>query len=500
MLNKFVKPKPHVGVLKLTHPLNNTLFLFGAPLFNKIPLVNKLPFLGRGLCHIKDIRYLDESALQAKVFPKGIHFIGPNHPEFFTDWMLDKHVVGTHHLSMANWAAHSVVNGMGKSMQKFWLANNLIAQIPGSGNQEGKAYALEQALAGHPVLMHPEGMVHWTANHLTPIFDGIADLAIKAHQQAKTQGMDVPVFIHTPTWKLVVVDETRDSAFRKIDKEIQSLVQYWCSQDSTTANAVAARHTATLMPYSLAHKFDQVHKLYLVEMLKRVTHITVLNRSDRLTTVPEHLPLRTLDMDNHDTYPVLLKKALIAIWQELHRIAGIASLPQDEFGQDLMALTTPEWKAKFKRYANTLKQHEHLLFRDQHKQCQKRLRFVHELLKFDPNFYATEQLTVEEVIECLQRLRTSFCHRSIRDKIHQYVPTPIMARRCYVNWETPLNVSALMEEYAREHDGADMPVAALTAKVFAQMQSSLHKTVQAAHQDVQGLSGQFIFNNPWRSV
>ena len=83
-------------------------------------------------------------------------FITPNHPEFFTDWMLDKELAARYAPMMANWATHDIVNGMGRWGQKFWLANNLIAQVPGD-TEQALAYSIDTAATGTPVLLHPEG-------------------------------------------------------------------------------------------------------------------------------------------------------------------------------------------------------------------------------------------------------------------------------------------------------------------------------------------------------
>ena len=66
-------------------------------------------------------------------------FIAPNHPEFFTDWMIDKEISARVSPLAAAWATHVVVNGIGWLAQKFWLANNLIAQIPGNSAAGARA-------------------------------------------------------------------------------------------------------------------------------------------------------------------------------------------------------------------------------------------------------------------------------------------------------------------------------------------------------------------------
>ncbi|TIR44243.1 MAG: hypothetical protein E5X26_13090, partial [Mesorhizobium sp.] len=88
----------------------------------------------RGVANIRHIDFpvADQQKLHACCGEGQATFITPNHPEFFTDWMIDKEIVSRVSPLAASWATHGVVNGLGRLMQKFWLANNLIAQIPGN--------------------------------------------------------------------------------------------------------------------------------------------------------------------------------------------------------------------------------------------------------------------------------------------------------------------------------------------------------------------------------
>ena len=102
-------------------------------------------------------------AARSRCGPGKATFITPNHPEFFTDWMIDKEIIARVSPLAASWATHGVVNGLGRLAQKFWLANNLIAQIPGN-SAAARAHSVAWALEGHGVLLHPEGGVGWHNN------------------------------------------------------------------------------------------------------------------------------------------------------------------------------------------------------------------------------------------------------------------------------------------------------------------------------------------------
>ena len=196
MLNKFATPTPDLTVIRLLNPVNRYLNLQGMKWFKCLPFINQLPFV-KGLCDITRIHIYHEEYFKESLNQDTACFITPNHPEFYTDWMLDKEISARFAPCMASWATHEVVNGMGNLMQKFWLKNNLIAQIPGSGNKEAKAYSIAQALKGNGVLLHPEGHVSWESDHVSPLFSGVVDMACEAYEQAKK-----PVYIVPVIWKL----------------------------------------------------------------------------------------------------------------------------------------------------------------------------------------------------------------------------------------------------------------------------------------------------------
>jgi len=123
-----------------------------------------------GLRGVADVRHIDfpaadQQRLKACCGEGRATFITPNHPEFFTDWMIDKEIVSRVSPLAASWATNGVVNGLGRLMQKFWLANNLIAQIPGN-NEAAKAHSVAGVLKGHGVLLHPEGGVGWHGDYV----------------------------------------------------------------------------------------------------------------------------------------------------------------------------------------------------------------------------------------------------------------------------------------------------------------------------------------------
>ena len=205
MLNEFVEPKPNNKLIKRLVPLNRYFMLKGIPVLRDIPGFRKIPGL-RGLCNVRHIDFPqeDQDRLAAACGEGKITFIAPNHPEFFTDWMLDKHVISLVAKKAACWATHGIVNGLGRVAQKFWLANNLIAQIPGN-TEPSRRHSIEWALKGHGVLLHPEGAVGWHSNFIGKIYPGAFDMAREAQALAKVEqdkSATIEAYVAPVVWKL----------------------------------------------------------------------------------------------------------------------------------------------------------------------------------------------------------------------------------------------------------------------------------------------------------
>src|SRR5262249_29113481 len=81
-------------------------------------------------------------------------------------------------------ASHEIVNAS-PSAQRFWLANNLIANVPGGS---GKAYSVAWALKGHGVLLHPEGTATWQGDRVGALLPGLVDMAWEAARRIRDMG------------------------------------------------------------------------------------------------------------------------------------------------------------------------------------------------------------------------------------------------------------------------------------------------------------------------
>ena len=177
----YLDPRPRPWLIRAIGPINRVLIL---------PRLLKLRRF--------DLPAADEARLRAAVNPATAAFIGPGHPEFMTDWMIDKELSRRVSPLMAHWAAYEIVN-ISPLAQRFWLANNLIAAAPGGG---GKEYSVRWALAGHGVLLHPEGSVSWHGDHINRLIGGIADMAIETCRQLAERGERRAVWMVPAVWRL----------------------------------------------------------------------------------------------------------------------------------------------------------------------------------------------------------------------------------------------------------------------------------------------------------
>lgn len=194
MSREFRAPRPSPFLMWVLGYVNRWFLLLGLPLLRRIPGIRDLPGV-RGYFWVREIDFPepDFERLQRAVNPGTAAFIGPNHPEFGFDWMMDKEISTRVAPRMASWAAANII----ATAPAFWLRNNLIENTGGEGAMR---YSVERALAGEAVLLHPEGSVHWTGELIHPLFGGIAEMACEAARRGGVNGR--PVYIVPIVWRI----------------------------------------------------------------------------------------------------------------------------------------------------------------------------------------------------------------------------------------------------------------------------------------------------------
>src|SRR5262245_7649824 len=155
-----------------------------------------------------DLPEADRARLAASVRPGTAAFVTPNHPEFMTDWMIDKELSRRVSPLMAHWASYEVVN-IHPVAQWVWLRNNLISNAPGGS---GRDYSLAWARRGHGVLLHPEGAPSWRGDRVGPLVPGAVEMAWEACRADSA----MPVFVVPVVWKLHFTGDVGGALGREI--------------------------------------------------------------------------------------------------------------------------------------------------------------------------------------------------------------------------------------------------------------------------------------------
>lgn len=383
-LNTFVKPKPQPMVMNLLVHVNRWINLKGTSLLKWIPLVNKMPFI-RGFCDITKIEFSqeDETRLRSYIHNQSVAFIGPNHPEFYTDWMLDKEISARVAPLMASWATHEVVNGMGKTMQNFWLKNNLIAQIPGTGNKEAKDYSIEHAIAGHGVLLHPEGHVGWHSDKIAPLFSGIFDMAHQAYIQ--TDGKK-EVYMIPVVWKL--------SFNKNVEKELHKEFNYIEKQlNLDTSKNLELNERIYQTFFSIFHDIAMKWNIQI--------------HSNQIVAIQEQL-----------VQQLSLMAAKSLGYTQAHDIE-----------KDIKSM-------------NKLVKTHHL---DNTKEVKNMLKDISNIHSFNFNYYS-DTLSQENIAELLQKIRICFCTKGFRNIFHKFVPIPVASRTAYIEVPNAISINEIINK------------------------------------------------------
>ena len=439
-LMTFKAPEPSYRLIRFLTPVNRWLNLGGIPGLRSIPLIGDVPGI-RGLVNIPVIDFPSEheQRLESAVSPKNACFIVPNHPEFFTDWMLDKEVMSRLAPRTASWATHSVVNGMGARGQKFWLMNNLIAQIPGVGGQAGKTYSIDWALKGHNVLLHPEGGVGWHNDLISPLFPGAIDMAMEASRRGDGRtAMVAPV-----VWKL----KFNRNVERGLHGELDYVENSLAIEKSSRGDNPALR----------------LFQIY----------------SSLLARVEARYGVHPSNGNYFDRQDLLIGKICDLLGGTCDRL-------------EVEGVNLPDNGASMEDVAKDLIRHSERWLRgslektDDTKSVQTLIKDLRQLRRMHRGIYEGASLTQEHVAESIKRIRNDYCKGTLRDSMNQFVPQPVGPRTAHLRVPEPLNVGEMMET---------MSSTEMVAVLQARMQTALDEiNVDLAAQN------KFIsYSNPFAS-
>jgi hypothetical protein len=371
-LDTFVPPRPNNWLVRAMAPVNRVFMLRG--------------FLGlRGVCDIRAIDFPEsEQAKLAAVCGEGkATFITPNHPEFFTDWMLDKEISARICPRAAFWATNGVVNGLGKLAQKFWLANNLIAQIPGN-SEPAREHSIDWALAGNVVLLHAEGAVGWHGNYVAPLMPGAVEMANEALKRSRDADPGFQAFVAPVVWKLV------------FDRDVEAGLLRECAY-------VEGR--LRIEPGEGLSLPERVYRLYE----------TLLERDEA-----------DLDIEPEPTAGFAERHGLL-VKTICDRLAGLLAIDKP----------LPEPVDLLRLARRRLREAKTDPAAPQIKSAIDRLALN---LRLGAYAFTGETVTQEELAEHIKRIRNDYCKGTLRDTVNRYVPRPAGPRTAIIRVPEPIAV------------------------------------------------------------
>jgi hypothetical protein len=383
-IDVFVPPRPWPAVSKLLSVVNRVVMLHGIPLLRDIPLLRRIPGI-RGLTDIRRINVEPSEIAKLKSLCESgaATFIVPNHPEFFTDWMIDKEIIARCCPNAASWATNGVVNGMGNAMQKFWLWNNLIAQIPGD-SAAAKNHSIDWALNGNTVLLHPEGYVGWHSNYVAGLMQGAADMALEAKRRAP----DKKAFLVPVVWKLEF------------------------TEDASAGIAAECRFVEKKLKIDTTGQGNPAERVYAIydQLLDRELKALGLNVAPKMHALEKR---RSIELVSKITLGEYL-------------------------GTDASALDVAELvkqvrkKVRNEPVAGNAMAGHNLKLAD-------RLQRIARLGDFAGK---NAKITQEEIAEHLKRLRNDWCKGTLRDTINAYLPQPVARRTAHLRILEAVEVEA----------------------------------------------------------
>jgi hypothetical protein len=375
MPRPFQEPRPSRLLMWLLGYVNRWFLLFGLPVLRSIPGIRDLPGV-RGYFWLRqiDLPLPDLERLQGAVNPGTAAFLGPNHPEFGFDWMMDKEISTRIAPGMASWAAANIID----TAPGFWLRNNLIAN---NGGEAAMAYSVERALAGDGVLLHPEGSVHWTANRIHPLFNGIADMACEAARRAGPGGR--PVYIVPIVWRVSYVDDISEA----LHAEMAHIERYLGLDGAETVNV-----------------------------------------AERFRALQEGILLRQMH----------------AFGFEPGWVAGLDFFARQDAFRDWLIedLETRYTVERCESVERLLTRYKRAIPREL-KSDRGKVDEAMRLCGFTRESYARKPLSQEQVAESLKRHRATLVRRGWKNALHNYLPSPLGPRIVHVRVPEPILVDPI---------------------------------------------------------
>jgi len=450
----FARPIPSRVLMSLMGPVNRYLILQGVPGLRRLPLLWKLPLLGDlpnpgSTAKVLAVDFPPSEIARFKQYinPNTAAFIGPNHPEFWTDWSLDKYFSDAVSPRMSHWAWYGTVNA-NPFMQGFWLRNNLIANAP-NGKEQAKQYAIDWVKRGYGNLLHPEGSVHWTADKVQTIFGGIIDMSLRTSREFIESGDPRPVYAVPMLSKYFFIDDVSAALSAEIgqierklgfasDRQARVENRFSSLQERILARQLAAFDSESAQVKISPQNFFAVQGQFQKELLGR---------------------LRAIYGERAGNLPAQLR----AYEKEIKLLR-----PKDRAAKDDSAL---------RRYREET----------------KLVAEIRRLDRFQPEVYATDTLTQEQIAETLKRTKVDLVNVTRLDGLRNMMPVAVGWRKVILRCGDPINVRERLEQHRGElQDLSDE----LLIEFRRRMQAKLDELIALS----KPVTGQFARPNPFAAA
>jgi hypothetical protein len=381
-----------------------------------------------------DLPAAELARLRGAVNPGTAAFLGPNHPEFLTDWMVDKELSRLVSPLMAHWASYEIVNASPLA-RAFWLANNLIANAPGGG---GKAYSTGWARRGHGVLLHPEGTATWQGEHVSALLPGLVDMAWETVAQVRAARESRPVYLVPVAWSLSFEGDAR----RGLARDMR-----WIERGLGLApgdRLVTAERFAALMRRLLARQCERLG----------------LSAAGQAAGSGGYFAAQAA------------------------AITELAGSLAERYGGLEPDLTRAQFQLRRAMRERAAADPEGV------RRDRARLLELVRLASFDPALYDRPRLAQERVAEVLKRTRSSLLTRGFGNVLHNTVPVAAGPRVVHVRVPEPIAVDPVWS--------ADAPEAGVPARaaLLAEHRARLQRALDTMRQELAPERERFALPNP----
>lgn len=439
----FRKPKPNFPLMWVLGAVNRWFMLRGLPVLRWIPVVRDLRLV-RGHFHIRTIDFppADRARLRGAVNPGTAAFIGPNHPEFGFDWMMDKEVSTDVSPRMASWASHEIV----ATAPWFWLRNNLISH---NGGEAAIEYSVAWARRGHGVLLHPEGSVHWTADRIHPLFHGIAEMACEAARAATGASDERPVYIVPIVWKLQHIGDVSQRLHAEMGR-IERHFDLKSGDDTNVAERFRLLQEGVLQRRMQTFGFDAVS----------------LDRCDFFFRQDAFRHWLMDDLSSR--YPVEKHDSIERTLTRFKRVISAARRALQPHGSS-------EARCRYDALTMDLDRAEE----------------ASRLGGFSGEVYGRAQLSQEQIGESLKRHRATLVTGGLGNTIHNFLPTPFGARVVHVRVPEPIQIDV------RRALGSDDERQVYVSSLIETARTRMQEALDSINREVSTEVARFSVPNPF---